>query len=509
MLKIHSLFAAMIRTIQPIDTPPMLTEQANWHQARIGTRQLFRQKVVGRIHRSHGSRLLQSPCSDARSIQTKRRATALLVTKIHSLFAAMIDTLLVKGPLGPHQTRHGNRLVQMSLGRFSSQKSKPTVTYVNSPLTGAQMEVRYWVEQASGLWIAMASVKIPLASATIGQNYAHVGLADIELEKRCAGQLAKISLTACGFSPAEVDHFVKHTSADLLELTWHTDTKSRNAQRNLMKRTREAFDGLRALSSRQDVFVRDVDFREKNNACGLLVTLKTGDEFRQYQKYDQVVAKMNKGKSKYAVAPSIRLRAKELLDAIDTHDRNEIILGADTLAKLGLSHPDAWTPESLRGAIDWFWCTAGLNVEGSFDPAAIGDAARQTWTRYEAGDTVEQSLSAATFTRHRQEILAAGGPDIDPRAAGVMGKLKSVGRQLAYDKRWRVPNEFRSLVLCDDTAPAIIEELKQGLEYIRDGVLPEITDEAARNAWLARWNKFVQGERLWDQQFGIHLDCSQ
>ncbi|KGS60269.1 hypothetical protein X949_234 [Burkholderia pseudomallei MSHR5609] len=498
----------MIRTIQPVDTSPMLAEQANCHQAPIGIRHLFRQKVVRR-NRSHHSHALQSPCSDALSIKIGRRATALLVIKIHSFFAAMIDTLLIKGPLGPYQTHHGKRLTQMSLGRFSSEKSKPAVTYVNSPLTGAQMEVRYWLEQASGRWIATASVKIPLASAAVGQNYAHVGLADIELEKRCAGQLAKIALTACGFSQSEVDHFIKHTSTDLLELTWHTETKSRNAQWNLMNRTREAFDGLRALSSRHGVLVRDVEFREKNNACSLLVTLKTGDEFRQYQKYDQVVAKTNKGKSKYAVAPSIRPRAKELLDAIDTHDRNEVILGADTLAKLGLSHPDTWTPESLRGAIDWFWCAAGLNFEGSFDPAAIGDAARQTLIRYQAGEAVEQSLSATTFTRHRQEILAAGGPDIDPRAAGLTDKLKSVGRQLAYDRRWRVPAEFRNLVLCDVTAPAIIEELKRGLEYVREGVLPDIADKLALDAWLARWKKFVQSERLWDQQFGIQLDRAQ
>lgn len=408
----------------------------------------------------------------------------------------MIDTLLVKGPLGPPQSHHARRLAQISFGRFSSEKSRPTVTYVSSPLTGAQMEVKYWIEHVGGIAAAMASVKIPLASATIGQNYAHAGLADIELEKRCAGWLAKVVLAACGFSHGEADHFIKYASTDLLELTWHTPTKSRNAQRNLMKRTREAFDGLRSISSRHDVFVRDVDFREKNNACSLLVTLKTGDEFRQYPKYDQVVAKTNHGKSKYAVQPSIRPRAKELLNAIDTHDRNEIILGADTLAKLGLSHPNTWTPESLRGAIDWFWRTAGLNAEGSFDSAAIGDAARQTLTRYEAGEAVEQLLSNATFTRHRQEILAAGGPDIDPRAAGLTDKLRSVSRQLAYDKRWRVPAEFRDLVLCEATAPAIVEELKQGLEYVREGILPDIADEPVRDAWLARWNKFVHSERL-------------
>lgn len=493
----------MIRTFQPVDTSPMLAEQANYHQAPIGTRQLFRQKVLSRNHRSHDSHVLQSPCSDALSIQIERRATALLVTKIHSFFAAMIDTLLVKGPLGPHQTHHGKRLAQMSFGRFSSEKSAPAVTYVKSPLTGAQMEVRYWVEQAGGLSIATASVRIPLASATIGQNYAHVGLADIELEKRCAGQLAKIALTACGFSQDEIDIFIQHACVEQLELTWHTHTKSRNAQQNLMRRTREVFVGLSALSCRHDVFVRDVDFREKNNASGLLVTLKTADEFRQYPKYDQVLAKTNRGKSKYAVAPSIRSHTKELLGAIDTHVRNEIILGPETLEKLKLSHPNAWTPDTMREVVEWFWHKAGLSIASSFDPAALGEAARQTLVRYEAGEPIEQSLSDSTFTRHRQEILAAGGPDIAPRAAGLINKLKSVGRQLAYDKRWRVPTEFRSLVLCDATAPAIIEELKQGLEYVRDGVLPEIVDEAARDAWLTRWNKFVQSERLWDQQFGL------
>jgi hypothetical protein len=53
--------------------------------------------------------------------------------------------------------------------------------------------------------------------------------------------LVKIALTACGFSQEEVDHFIKHTSTDLLELTWHTETKSRNvgipAQRDRRFRT--------------------------------------------------------------------------------------------------------------------------------------------------------------------------------------------------------------------------------------------------------------------------------
>lgn len=427
---------------------------------------------------------------------------------IHSLFAAMIDSIIVKGPLGAPQDRHGRRLAHVAFRQLSSEKSSPGTTFINSPLTGAQMEVKYWVEQVGQQWVAMASVKIPLASATIGQNYAHAGLDDIHLEMRCAGWLTKIALTVCGFSESEIDHFMKHSRTDLLELTWHTQTNSRNAQRNLMKRTREAFDGLRALSSRHDAFVRDVDFREKNGVCGLLVTLKTADEFRQYQKYDQVLAKTNRGKSEYAVAPTMKPHAKELLKAIDTHVRNEIIFGPDTLDELKLSHPNAWTPDALREGIERFWRTAGLNVRSSFDPTLIGEAATQTLARYQAGKDIVQSLSATTFTRHRKEILAAGGPDIDPRAAGLAAKLKSVGRQLDYDKRWRVPSELRKFVLCDATAPAIIEELKQGLEYFRDGVEPEFGDDGIREVWLARWRKFVENERLWDPQFGIQLSLA-
>ncbi len=368
------------------------------------------------------------------------------------------------------------------------------------------MEVKYDIEQDKGIPVAMVSVKIPLASATIGQNYAHAGLDDIRLEMRCAGWLTRIALTVCGFSEAEIHHFITHTRTDLLELTWHTQTNSRNAQRNLLKRTREAFVALRALSSRHDIAVRDVETREKNGAGGLLVTLKSGDRFRQYPKYDQVLAKASKGKSKYAVAPEIKPRIGELHDAIETHGRNEIIFGPDTLAELGLSYPNAWTSESLRAAIDWFWHEVRLDVDASFDPTALGETAKRTLARYDAGEPVEKSLSSATFTRHRTEILAAGGPDIDPRARGLGDMLRSVGRQLAYDKRWRVPNELRNLVLCDVTAPPIIEELKQGLEYIRDGVPPDIGNDDARVAWLARWNRFVQNERLWDPQFGIQLN---
>jgi len=152
----------------------------------------------------------------------------------------MIDSIIVKGPLGAPQDHHERRLAHVAFRQLSTEKSSPGTTFISSPLTGAQMEVRYWVEQVGDRWVAMASVKIPLASATIGQNYAHGGLDDIHLEMRCAGWLTRIALTACGFSEAEIDHFIKHSRTEyhfsacvrsryLLSVVWDATSRAHDA----------------------------------------------------------------------------------------------------------------------------------------------------------------------------------------------------------------------------------------------------------------------------------------
>jgi hypothetical protein len=418
----------------------------------------------------------------------------------------MIDTLTIVGPLGPPQERHSRALTRMTIGRFSTVKHKPAVTFIDSPLTGAQIDVKYWVESVGSSHLAFASVKIPLASATIGQNYAHAGLESIELEIACAAQLARIALMACGFSEDELTMFMRGTRAELLELTWHNRTASRPALANLMKRTRQLFEGMQAIASRHDAPVRDVDFRQKNSAPCLLVTLKNGDEFRQYPKYDQITAKSNIGKHRYSVSPEIKEKAKALLQEIEAHVRNEIRFGPKTLDSLGLSNPASWTSSTLRGAIDGFWNNAGLEqsrVTSLCDLSRLSPEVRETLEQYEVGETIIERLANYTFTRHRNAILEAGGPDIDPRAQDIVAKAKSVGRQLHYDRRWKPNVDMKQIVLCEVTAPAILEELKQGIEFIADGVIPDFPDVGIREAWLKRWKAFVVRERLWDQPHGV------
>jgi hypothetical protein len=88
----------------------------------------------------------------------------------------MLDKIIIKGLWGPFQDRHLTRLTQISISRFLRSKSKETTTYINSPLTGAQIEVKYVVQTVAGVRIGYVEMTIPVASALIGHNCFHAGI---------------------------------------------------------------------------------------------------------------------------------------------------------------------------------------------------------------------------------------------------------------------------------------------------------------------------------------------
>jgi hypothetical protein len=160
---------------------------------------------------------------------------------------------------------------------------------MNSPLTGAQMEMRYTTDYQFDRPMAYMEMSIPLASAIIGQNYVHAGLDSIGWELQCAAYMARVALFTLGFNMDEIELFILLAEAQLCELTWHTPTASEKALRSLQRRTAAHFESLKALSSRHDICVADVDYRRRNGKPGVLVSLKSSDQFRQYGKFDQAL----------------------------------------------------------------------------------------------------------------------------------------------------------------------------------------------------------------------------
>jgi hypothetical protein len=414
----------------------------------------------------------------------------------------MIDNIIIKGCLGipkPHQEKC---LSLVTYERLYEMMTKRTTTYINSPITRAQIEVKYQVKSSkssNGISIAYLELKIPLASATMGHNYAHAGLSSIRNEMKCAALLTRCILTVLGFTTTEINHFMKTTEVQLLELTWHTPTESKSEQNSLQLRTKNYFNGQQSVSSRHDIDVSDVDFRETNGKTCLLVTLKSGDKLRQYAKADHISARRRSDRKQSHIEKEVRPYIKPILDVIGFHVRNEVILCGNTLKRMGLEHPNSWYEGKLTNAIDSVWSMIGLGLAQSTTETpstkTLSPEATVTFENYLAGEDL-QALPAYTFTRHRQSIIQIKGVDIaNTRKVGT-DQLESLSQQLSYKQRWEPSGDIQKFILCEETAPDMIKELRRGLDFLRDGVIPDLDGEGedARNEWLVRWRAFADRE---------------
>jgi hypothetical protein len=406
----------------------------------------------------------------------------------------MIDKITISGAWGPVQEHHFKRLAQVSYSRFLQSKTKQTTTFIDSPLTGAQISVVYVVKNVAGIDIGYVEITIALASALIGHNYLHAGLEVINHEIRCLKLLLKILLTAIGMEPEKIERYIQTAEVLLCEVTWHTLAASSTARQACQSRTITYLNLQRQASSRHDVQVTDVDVRDSKSGRCMLVSLKTGDAFRQYCKADQLKARRKGIRSGNFASISMRPKLAALLPMLSRQVRNELIFGAETLKASGLSDPRNWHAATIESAIDLVWGHLGL--AGNVEKQLKSGTAEQTLQRYLSGEDLTKSLPPYRISRDRKAIKLAGGPDIGAARAGLRFKAANLGRQLQYARRWKLLGELRDLVVSERTAPALMEELQQGLDFITDGVLPDIADPARKADWLRRWIAFAQKEHI-------------
>ena len=125
----------------------------------------------------------------------------------------------------------------MTHSRNLQSKVLRATTFINSPLTGRQIDVEYTVEDHEGVPTAFLKITLPTAAASVGHNYAHAGLASVRSEVEVSAALVRVTLAVLGFTPDEIKRFMKGARCQHLELTWHTPTASRRARLSLQNRT--------------------------------------------------------------------------------------------------------------------------------------------------------------------------------------------------------------------------------------------------------------------------------
>ncbi|QIM71835.1 hypothetical protein [Bordetella trematum] len=124
---------------------------------------------------------------------------------------------------------------------------------------------------------------------------------------------------------------------------------------------------IKAHSILRDIGVKTVKVERENGAASVRAILKSGDEFRQYAKHSQSLARKARRGREQAMATGFQDR-RVVLDAVVLHVRNEVRIHEKTLRQHGLEHPGSWPEGGLCGVLHDVVRRAGLSSVGAVIP---------------------------------------------------------------------------------------------------------------------------------------------
>jgi hypothetical protein len=361
------------------------------------------------------------------------------------LICTMFDRHTFKARIKPFDPADRERFAQVIIAQHLTAKVKPTITYVKTALTGAQMHVTPSVEADTlgNQWLAL-EIELFVAASLAGQNFVHAELDAITTEVSCAGKLVRVELTRLGFTPEQIDFFMKYTVNQELEMTWHRKTQTRRAARALLQRAIRHFQALESISSRHDSLVERVHLETVFSVTGVLITFKNGCALRLYLKAEQAESRTKAKRVLSFVSKAMRSHLGALKAGVDSHLRIEPIFSSGFMAQHGLEHPESLTPEAVAAALVEFMKMARLDIPfamclDDIDTSNLSPEVITSLERHFDCCPVESELPAATFTRHRQALLPCGVELAVRRTRRNPALAAGLWQQLAYERRWRPP----------------------------------------------------------------------
>jgi hypothetical protein len=411
----------------------------------------------------------------------------------------MIDRFTVEGPLKAFEYSDIGRGSSIGFVTSSSTTLRASADFIDSPLSGAQMELKL---QASGTEehpTLNANLEIPLSSALIGSNWLHNNARQIGQESFIAGRLARLILETYEFRPNEVNRFIQNAVASELELTWHIATSSRSAAAKLQFRTYMFFKTLGLVTSRHDVGVAAYEWRDRSQRGCLLVTLKNGTKLRFYRKLDELEANHRTNKRGKPLNAAMAVPSTLLDRTIASHFRVEVIASRKHLQTLGMSHPSHWTKENIEALIKDAWKLACLdrpyknNVKAAV--LALADLSAEvveTATAYASGSSLGH-LSDKTFSIHRQTLVEYG-IDIAVPVQKHEHLTGSLGQQLSYANRFIPSTALQGYIVSPQTIAELSATLEEMIGLVREQHTTEELDARA-NARLARYMQSRRSRR--------------
>jgi hypothetical protein len=389
----------------------------------------------------------------------------------HQLICTMLDRLTFRSRIKPYHRDDSTRFAQVFIAQHSQAKAKPTITYIDSPLTGAQLEITPSVERDiyDNDWLVL-TVEVFVAAAIAGQNYVHADMQHVPAELSCVAGLVRVVLAREGFTPEEIDFFLKYTVQQEMELCWHRATASRRAARALLLRAQAHFQALEEISSRHDSLVTQVDVQTSHARTTVLVSFKDDCKLRLYLKAEQAEVRTKRKRRLSFVSKAVRPYIKQIEAAVDAHLRIEPIFSESFLKDHGMPHPGSVTPETIAAALKDFMAMARLDMPFAMGPEDVDTTGLSpevlgSLVRHFNGANLEAELEAHTFTRHRQALLPHGVELAVVRLKSNPALGHTLYKQLAYENRWLPPAALLPHAVTWDTAP--------GFRLALDAMLPD------------------------------------
>lgn len=409
--------------------------------------------------------------------RSSRKAGAVIVKATNTnqpLSCIMIDRHTFKARIKLFDPADRDRFAQVIIAQHSTAKVKPTITFVKTALTGAQMEILPSVETDTlgNQWLVL-TITVFVAAALAGQNFVHAGLDHVGAEVTCISRLMRVDLSRLGFTPEEIDFFLGHTANQELELTWHRATASRRAARALLARAIRHFQALEKISGRHDSLVESVKLETERSKTGMLVTFTNGCQLRLYLKAEQAESRTKAKRQLSFVSKAMRHHLPELKAAVETHLRIESIFSASFMAERGIGHPNSLTTEALAAALRDLMAMARLDrpfatrLEDVDTTGLSAEVMESLVPHFNCADLTEE-LAPATMTRHRQALSPRGVELAVVRTRRNPALGATLCAQLSYENRWRPPAALLKRAVTWDTAPAILTALDVMVEPVAE-----------------------------------------
>lgn len=416
----------------------------------------------------------------------------------------MINSMVITGTISPHQSRS-------AFFRDLAERSKRSNAHVLSHLTSAP--IRLDIRHPRGKSTSKLDVKIrlPLATAFVGQKIFHGWTECLESEKALALlQIRKILLEQ-EFTRKEVDRVTSGAKATSVELAWLVDFETLESAKEWLERASYQTKVLHDHKDDKRYGIQDFKVVDTSTETSLKMALGLGNGVK--------LSIQPETPSHYIDLHAVQnVDTTEILAMTKTKIMVEVTVGCSLLEKYDAENPRGWSSTNLESCVDSVWTEAGFSAGYIPDPARLCTTSyppavrliHEWYLKHQGIDAenklvLDDQLIRCGFDLHLRpsgnspldgpdndslydpdlkdlgeehatnfaDLILKDGVDIRVRPEEHKFLDGIIGEKLHYSNRWHLPDAMQNRIVSTQTKPGLKLALNDRHQPPREAILPE------------------------------------